>query len=54
MKKLLLVLSLMVIGLSGCYVRGYHDEGYHRGHEQERGHDDRRDDRGGDHDDHHR
>ena len=48
MKKLLLILSLMMIGLSGCYVRG-HDEGYRRdrGHEgDQRG--DR--DRGGEHD----
>lgn len=44
MKKLLLILSLMMIGLSGCYVRG-HDEGYRR----DRGHEgDQRGDRGGD------
>jgi hypothetical protein len=32
MKKLLLVLSLTVIGLSGCYVVPYggHDDGYRR------------------------
>ena len=47
MKKLWLVLSLVVIGLSGCYVRG-HDEGYHR----DRDHDEHRNDRGGEHGDH--
>ena len=34
MKKLLLMISLIAIGLSGCYVRG-HDEGYHRGHDRD-------------------
>jgi len=58
MKKLLLVLSLVVIGLSGCYVRG-HDEGYHRDrdhHEDndQRGHDDRKGDRDGEHSDRNR
>jgi hypothetical protein len=58
MTKLLLVLSVMLIGLSGCYVRG-HDEGHHRGtghhdgNEHQRGHDDGKHDhddrdRGGD------
>jgi hypothetical protein len=39
MKKLLLILSLMVIGLSGCYVRGY-DEGHRRdsGHQEDSDH----------------
>lgn len=48
MKKLLLVLSLMAIGLSGCYVVPYrdHDDGYHRDrdhrdHERDRGRGDR-------------
>lgn len=56
MKKLLLILSLTVIGLSGCYVRG-HDEGYHgdRDHRQDndhqRGQDDHKSDRGGEHGD---
>ena len=50
MKKLLLVLSIMVIGLSGCFVRGHHDDGYHRGHDRDRGHDDRRGDRDDKHD----
>jgi len=58
MKKLLLVLSLAVIGLSGCYIKGHHDEGYHRGHDHDRGHDEHRDEhrdgRDGDHDDRHR
>lgn len=43
MKKLLLVISLITIGLSGCYVRG-HDEGYHRDrdhHDRDRDHHDR-------------
>jgi len=53
-KKLLLILSLMLIGLSGCYVRGYHDEGYHRGHDQHRGDDRRDDDHDRDHGDMHR
>jgi hypothetical protein len=51
MKKLLLILSLVVIGLSGCYVAPYrdHDGGYqrdrdHHGHrDNERDHDDRDD-----------
>lgn len=29
MKKLLFILSLTIIGLSGCYVKG-HDDGYRR------------------------
>lgn len=47
MKKLLLVLSLITIGLSGCYVRGYHDvhhrDGDHHGehHDRDRDHHDR-------------
>ena len=55
MKKLLLILSLMMIGLSGCYVRG-HDEGYRRdrGHEgDQRGDRDRDRDRSGEHGEHH-
>lgn len=43
MKKLLLVISLVTIGLSGCYVRG-HDEGYHRDrdhHDRDHDHHDR-------------
>lgn len=39
MKKILLMLSLVVLGLSGCYVRGYHDDGHHKGHDYQRGHD---------------
>jgi hypothetical protein len=55
MKKLLLLASLMMVGLSGCYVvppnRG-HDDGYRndRDHHQDdnrKGHDDRDDGRGG-------
>lgn len=50
MKKLLLILSLMVTGLSGCYVTPYgiHDDGYQRDRDaredrdQKREHDDRR------------
>lgn len=56
MKKLLLILSLTVIGLSGCYVRG-HDEGYRRdrGHEgDQRGDRGGERDRGGEHGDHDR
>lgn len=56
MKKLLLVLSLIAISLTGCYVRGY-DDGYRRDRDHhERGdHDEGRGDRGerGDHGDHH-
>lgn len=59
MKKLLLILSLMVIGLSGCYVVPYggHDDGYRRGrdHREEsdhqRGHDDHDGGQGGEHGD---
>ncbi len=56
MKKLLLVLSLVLVGLSGCYVRG-HDEGYRRDRDhrednsQQRGHDDHKGDHGGEHGD---
>ena len=46
MKKLLLLLSMIMLGLSGCYVRGYHDDGYHRGHDQHKGHDQHRSDDG--------
>lgn len=57
MKKLLLVLSLMMIGLSGCYLRAY-DDGYHRDrdhHEDNhRDHDHHDGDRDRDHDDHYR
>ena len=49
MKKLLLILSLMVIGLSGCYVTPHrdHDDGYRkdRDHREDS-------DRKGDRDDH--
>ncbi|NOU40105.1 MAG: hypothetical protein HOO85_02420 [Methylotenera sp.] len=41
MKKLLLVLSLVLVGLSGCYVRG-HDEGYRRSHDNHRDNDHQR------------
>ncbi len=51
MKKLLLMLSLLMVGLSGCYVvphRG-HDDGYRGDRDQH--HDNRRDkDRDRDHD----
>jgi ABC-type Zn2+ transport system substrate-binding protein/surface adhesin len=55
MKKLLLILSLVVIGLSGCYMRGYDDEyrrgsGHHEDHDQRRGHDEGKHD----HDDEHK
>jgi len=52
MKKLLLILSIVSIILSGCIVRAQHDDGYHRGHHHDRNHDrdrdndDRRDGRG--------
>lgn len=54
MKKLLVVLSLVLVGLSGCYVRG-HDEGYRRSHDNhrdndhQRGHDNHKGDRGEEH-----
>lgn len=39
MKKLLLILSLITIGLSGCYVKHHdHDRGYHKGHDHHEGH----------------
>lgn len=56
MKKLLLILSLVVTGLSGCYVEpvrvndgGYrHDRDHREDRDQRRDHDEReRDDRGG-------
>lgn len=53
MKKTLLVLSLVAIGLSGCYVRG-HDEGHRRDRDHhdarndKKGHDDHRDNRNND------
>lgn len=53
MKKLLLVLSLTLIGLSGCYVRGY-DDGHHRDsgrHEGNEHHSDHHDEGRGDRDD---
>ena len=57
MKKLILVLSLMMIGLSGCYLRAY-DDGYHRDrdhHEDNhRDHDHHEGDHDRDHDDHYR
>jgi hypothetical protein len=50
MKKLVAVLSLIVMGLSGCYIHGHdHDRGRH--HDRDRGHHhdkDRHDHRGGD------
>ena len=50
MKKLLLVLSLMLIGLSGCYVRGY-DDGHHRDSGRHEGNEHHDHDEGrGDHD----
>lgn len=55
MKKLLLVLTLTMVGLSGCYVRGY-DDGHRRDRDQHedngrhKGQDDHRDERGGEHD----
>lgn len=59
MKKLLLILSLMVTGLSGCYVAPIrdHDGAYQRnqdhreGRDNERDHDGRDDGRGGEHGD---
>ena len=53
MKKLLVVLSLMLISLSGCYIRGQ-DDGYRkdRDHrEDNRGHYDRNGDHGDEHGD---
>lgn len=52
MKKLLLILSLMVIGLNGCYVRGY-DEGHRRdsGHYEDNDHRRGHDEGKSDHDD---
>lgn len=52
MKKILLVLSIVSIVLSGCFIRAHHDDGYHRGHDHDRHHghdrdyDGRRDGRG--------
>jgi len=50
MKKLLLILSLTIVGLSGCYVRG-HDEGYRRDqdHREDNSRQGGHDDRGGEH-----
>lgn len=45
MKKTLIVLSLVCIGLSGCYMRG-HDHHDNRGYKK--GHDDRHDNRNND------
>ncbi len=56
MKKLLLMISLITIGLSGCYVRG-HDEGYHRDrdhHEHDEDHDHHDRDHSDRHDDYRR
>lgn len=56
MKKLLLILSLIAISLSGCYIRA-HDDGYHRDrdHREDNDHQrDRHDHHDGDHDDDHR
>lgn len=50
MKKLLLVLSLVTIGLSGCYVK-HHDNGYHRGHDHDHHQKHKGHDKGHDHDD---
>lgn len=55
MKKLVLILSLMVTGLAGCYVGPYrdHDDGYRRDRDHRedshhrRDHDDHDDGRGG-------
>ncbi|MEQ1592539.1 MAG: hypothetical protein ABL892_09140 [Thiobacillaceae bacterium] len=47
MKKLILISSLILIGLSGCYVvpnRGQ-DDGYHSNRDHRDGGDERRDDR---------
>ena len=45
MKKLLLIASLMVIALSGCYVDPYrgHDNGYRRDQDRGQDHDQRGD-----------
>ena len=53
MKKLILILILMVIGLSGCYVRGYdeghrRDSGQHEDSDHQRGHDEGKGDHGDD------
>lgn len=53
MKKLFVVLSIMLIGLSGCYVRGY-DDGHHRDSGRHEGHDRDRDEGKGHHGDEHR
>ncbi len=54
MKKLLLILSLTALGLSGCYMRGYDDghrrnSGHHEDNNHQRGHDEGK----SDHDDEH-
>ena len=56
MKKLILVLSLVTIGLSGCYAVPYHshDDGYRddKNHHDDRDHkNDHDDNRGGEHSD---
>lgn len=54
MKKLLLVLSLIVISLNGCYIRAHDDDGYHRDrdrHEDNEHHRHHHDDHDGDHND---
>lgn len=43
MSKLLIVLSVVSIILSGCYVRAQHDNGYHKGHHHDKNHDRGRD-----------
>jgi hypothetical protein len=53
MKKLILILILMVIGLSGCYMRGYdeghrRDSGQHEGNDHQRDHDEGKSDHGDD------
>lgn len=52
MRKLLLVLSLVLISLSGCYMRG-HDDMSRRGHDQheENSQDDHKGDHSGEHND---
>jgi hypothetical protein len=53
MKKILLLLSLMVVTLSGCYSEPFRDSdaGYHRGdNDNDRDHHYRDDRRGGDRD----
>ena len=53
MKKYVLVLSLMLIALSGCYMRAY-DEGHRRDSERHEGEGRGQDERKGDHGEEHR